>query len=71
MVPMAVAGALFSLWLFNQTWNIFSVKLGTSQCLLLDLLHEEWYFLIVEFANQFENKGKPKLRAIWKLQKRN
>jgi HAE1 family hydrophobic/amphiphilic exporter-1/multidrug efflux pump len=23
-VPMAVAGALFSLWLFDQTWNIFS-----------------------------------------------
>jgi HAE1 family hydrophobic/amphiphilic exporter-1/multidrug efflux pump len=22
-VPMAVAGALFSLWLFDQTWNIF------------------------------------------------
>jgi multidrug efflux pump len=27
-VPMAVAGALFSLWLFNQTWNIFS-QIGT------------------------------------------
>src|SRR5690606_16127772 len=23
-VPMAVAGALFSLWLFDQSWNIFS-----------------------------------------------
>jgi HAE1 family hydrophobic/amphiphilic exporter-1/multidrug efflux pump len=27
-VPMAVAGALFSLWLFGQTWNIFS-QIGT------------------------------------------
>jgi HAE1 family hydrophobic/amphiphilic exporter-1/multidrug efflux pump len=27
-VPMAVAGALFSLWLFDQTWNIFS-QIGT------------------------------------------
>jgi hypothetical protein len=25
---MAVAGALFSLWLFDQTWNIFS-QIGT------------------------------------------
>src|SRR5690606_23102020 len=23
-VPMAVAGAMFSLWLFGETWNIFS-----------------------------------------------
>src|SRR5690554_4929450 len=27
-VPMAVAGAVFSLWLFGQTWNIFS-QIGT------------------------------------------
>lgn len=28
-VPMAVAGAMFSLWLFGQTWNIFSRPLKT------------------------------------------
>jgi HAE1 family hydrophobic/amphiphilic exporter-1/multidrug efflux pump len=28
LIPMAVAGALFSLWLFDQTWNIFS-QIGT------------------------------------------
>jgi len=59
-VPMAVAGALFSLWLFNQTWNIFS-QIGTV--MLIGLVTKNG-ILIVEFANQLREEGKPKLEAI-------
>jgi HAE1 family hydrophobic/amphiphilic exporter-1/multidrug efflux pump len=47
-VPMAVAGALFSLWLFDQTWNIFS-QIGTV--MLIGLVTKNG-ILIVEFANK-------------------
>ncbi len=59
-VPMAVAGALFSLWLFNQTWNIFS-QIGTV--MLIGLVTKNG-ILIVEFANQLREQGKPKLEAV-------
>ena len=59
-VPMAVAGALFSLWLFNQTWNIFS-QIGTV--MLIGLVTKNG-ILIVEFANQLREQGKPKYEAI-------
>ena len=59
-VPMAVAGALFSLWLFDQTWNIFS-QIGTI--MLIGLVTKNG-ILIVEFANQLREQGKPKLEAI-------
>lgn len=59
-VPMAVAGALFSLWLFGQTWNIFS-QIGTI--MLIGLVTKNG-ILIVEFANQLREEGKPKLQAI-------
>ena len=59
-VPMAVAGALFSLWLFDQTWNIFS-QIGTV--MLIGLVTKNG-ILIVEFANQLREQGKPKLDAI-------
>ncbi|WP_281239698.1 efflux RND transporter permease subunit [Flavobacterium praedii] len=59
-VPMAVAGALFSLWLFNQTWNIFS-QIGTI--MLIGLVTKNG-ILIVEFANQLREQGKSKLEAI-------
>lgn len=59
-VPMAVAGALFSLWLFDQTWNIFS-QIGTV--MLIGLVTKNG-ILIVEFANQLREEGKPKLEAI-------
>ncbi|CAN1522247.1 AcrB Cation/multidrug efflux pump [Flavobacteriaceae bacterium] len=59
-VPMAVAGALFSLWLFDQTWNIFS-QIGTV--MLIGLVTKNG-ILIVEFANQLREQGKPKLEAI-------
>ncbi|RXR20566.1 efflux RND transporter permease subunit [Flavobacterium amnicola] len=59
-VPMAVAGALFSLWLFDQTWNIFS-QIGTV--MLIGLVTKNG-ILIVEFANQLREQGKSKYEAI-------
>jgi len=59
-VPMAVAGALFSLWLFGQTWNIFS-QIGTV--MLIGLVTKNG-ILIVEFANQLREQGKTKYEAI-------
>ncbi|WP_100615180.1 efflux RND transporter permease subunit [Confluentibacter citreus] len=61
-VPMAVAGALFSLWLFGQTWNIFS-QIGTI--MLIGLVTKNG-ILIVEFANQLREEGMPKPEAILK-----
>ncbi len=59
-VPMAVGGALFSLWLFGQTWNIFS-QIGTI--MLIGLVTKNG-ILIVEFANQLKEQGKSKAEAI-------
>lgn len=59
-VPLAVAGALFSLWLFGQTWNIFS-QIGTV--MLIGLVTKNG-ILIVEFANQLREQGLPKYEAI-------
>jgi HAE1 family hydrophobic/amphiphilic exporter-1/multidrug efflux pump len=59
-VPMAVAGALLSLWLFGQSWNIFS-QIGTI--MLIGLVTKNG-ILIVEFANQLREQGKPKMEAI-------
>ncbi len=59
-VPMAVAGALLSLWLFGQTWNIFS-QIGTV--MLIGLVTKNG-ILIVEFANQLREQGMPKAKAI-------
>lgn len=59
-VPMAVAGALFSLWLFGQSWNIFS-QIGTV--MLIGLVTKNG-ILIVEFANQLREQGKSKYEAI-------
>ncbi len=61
-VPMAVAGAVFSLWLFGQTWNIFS-QIGTI--LLIGLVTKNG-ILIVEFANQLREDGLSKGQAILK-----
>ena len=59
-VPMAVAGAFFSLWLFGQTWNIFS-QIGTI--MLIGLVTKNG-ILIVEFANQLKERGIPLQKAI-------
>lgn len=59
-VPMAVAGAMFSLWLTGQSWNIFS-QIGTI--MLIGLVTKNG-ILIVEFANQLKLKGKSVGEAI-------
>ena len=59
-VPLAVAGAFFSLWLLGQSWNIFS-QIGTI--MLIGLVTKNG-ILIVEFANQLKEKGMPVATAI-------
>jgi multidrug efflux pump len=59
-VPMAFAGALLSLWLFNQTINIFS-QIG--MIMLVGLVTKNG-ILIVEFANQKQLAGLPKREAV-------
>ena len=59
-VPLALAGALFSLWYFNQTLNIFS-QIGII--MLIGLVTKNG-ILIVEFANQLRERGMPKGEAI-------
>jgi len=52
-VPLAVAGALLSLWYFNQTINLFS-QIG--MIMLIGLVTKNG-ILIVEFANQRKATG--------------
>ncbi|MDO8549632.1 MAG: efflux RND transporter permease subunit [Ignavibacteria bacterium] len=59
-VPLALAGALLSLWYFNQTLNIFS-QIGII--MLIGLVTKNG-ILIVEFANQRKAAGQEKLEAI-------
>lgn len=51
-VPMALAGALFTLWYFNQTLNIFS-QIGII--MLIGLVTKN-AILIIEFAHQREKE---------------
>jgi len=59
-VPLAIGGAVFSLWLFDQTLNIFS-QIG--MIMLIGLVTKNG-ILIVEFANQLREKGMGKLEAV-------
>ena len=59
-VPMAFAGALLSLWLFDQTINIFS-QIG--MIMLIGLVTKNG-ILIVEFANQKKHAGMRKREAV-------
>ena len=59
-VPLAIAGAFLSLWLFNQTLNIFS-EIGMIT--LVGLVTKNG-ILIVEFANQRMEHGLTKYEAI-------
>ncbi len=52
-VPLAMAGAILCLWYFNQTLNIFS-QIGIIT--LIGLVTKN-SILIVEFANQLQEKG--------------
>ena len=59
-VPLALAGALLTLWYFNQTMNIFS-QIGII--MLIGLVTKNG-ILIVEFANQKKEKGMNALDAV-------
>jgi len=59
-VPLAIAGALFSLILFNETLNIFS-QIG--MIMLVGLVTKNG-ILIVEFANQRKARGMTVKEAI-------
>ncbi|MHC1776725.1 MAG: efflux RND transporter permease subunit [Lentimicrobium sp.] len=59
-VPLAIAGAVLSLWLFNQTLNIFS-EIG--MIMLIGLVTKNG-ILIVEFANKQREAGLPKRQAV-------
>ena len=58
-VPLAIAGAVLSLWLFGQTLNIFS-QIG--MIMLIGLVTKNG-ILIVEFANHTRDKGMAKADA--------
>jgi multidrug efflux pump len=59
-VPLALAGALLSLWYFDQTLNVFS-QIGII--MLIGLVTKNG-ILIVEFANQRKEQGMDKLKAV-------
>jgi multidrug efflux pump len=59
-VPLALAGALFWLWYFHQTLNIFS-QIG--MIMLIGLVTKNG-ILIVEFANQRRARGRDVMEAI-------
>ena len=59
-VPLALFGALFSMWYFDITMNIFS-QIGII--MLIGLVTKNG-ILIVEFANQRKNAGLSKIDAI-------
>lgn len=59
-VPLAIAGAVLSLWMFDQTLNIFS-QIGII--MLIGLVTKNG-ILIVEFANQLKLQGLDMATAI-------
>ena len=59
-VPLAIAGAVLSLWLFGQTLNIFS-EIGVI--VLIGIVTKNG-ILIVEFANQRKANGLPLKEAV-------
>jgi hydrophobe/amphiphile efflux-1 (HAE1) family protein len=60
-VPMAIAGAMLSLWVSGQTLNIFS-EIG--MILLIGIVTKNG-ILIVEFANQKQKAGMSKAIAVF------
>jgi multidrug efflux pump len=59
-VPLAITGALFFMWYFNVTMNIFS-QIGII--MLIGLVTKNG-ILIVEFANQRKQTGLSKMESI-------
>ena len=58
-VPLALAGAVLSLWIFGQTLNLFS-EIG--MIMLIGLVTKNG-ILIVEYANKIRDKGNTKVEA--------
>lgn len=58
-VPLAIAGALLSLWLFGHTLNIFS-EIG--MIMLIGLVTKNG-ILIVEYANRLRDQGATRTKA--------
>jgi len=59
-VPLALAGAILSLWVFGHTLNIFS-EIGIV--VLVGIVTKNG-ILIVEFANQKKQEGMSKIEAV-------
>jgi hydrophobe/amphiphile efflux-1 (HAE1) family protein len=59
-VPLALAGALMTLWIFGQTLNIFS-QIG--MIVLVGIVTKNG-ILIVEFANQKRLEGQDRIEAV-------
>ncbi|MFN2394752.1 MAG: efflux RND transporter permease subunit [Bacteroidales bacterium] len=59
-VPLALAGALLTLWIFGQTINIFS-QIG--MIVLVGIVTKNG-ILIVEFANQKRLEGQDRMQAV-------
>jgi len=59
-VPLALAGAILSLWIFGQTLNIFS-EIGII--VLVGIVTKNG-ILIVEFANQKKEQGMNRVEAV-------
>jgi hydrophobe/amphiphile efflux-1 (HAE1) family protein len=59
-VPLAIAGAVLTLWIFHQTINIFS-EIG--MIMLIGLVTKNG-ILIVEFANKKREQGIPLTQAV-------
>ncbi|MFH1843228.1 MAG: efflux RND transporter permease subunit [bacterium] len=59
-VPLALFGALLSLWLLDQSLNIFS-RIGLI--MLIGLVTKN-AILIVEFSNQLRNRGRSIIEAV-------
>ena len=59
-VPLAISGALLSLYLSNGTLNVYS-QIG--MVMLVGLITKNG-ILIVEFANQLQQRGKSKIDAV-------
>jgi multidrug efflux pump len=59
-VPLALAGAVLTLWYFNETLNIFS-QIGII--MLIGLVTKNG-ILLVEFSNQLRQQGQPLAEAV-------
>jgi multidrug efflux pump len=59
-VPLSMAGALFALWATGGTWNIYS-QIGVVTLVGLITKHG---ILIVEFANQLQERGEELFEAV-------